>query len=335
MRLALALAEQAAAEGEVPVGAVVVREGIVVGRGRNSPIRTSDPTAHAEVLALKEAAMTLGNYRLENCTLYVTLEPCAMCSGAILHSRIRRVVYGADDPKTGCAGSVTNLFALQSLNHHTEVHSGLLAQESCASLQSFFEERRAHKRLQACPLRQDALRTPDARFSDLERYPWEPCYVSTLPVLDGLRMHYLDLGPREAESVLFCLHPIPQWSYVFHAAFTGWLEEGARVIAPDLIGFGKSDKPKREDVHTRAFHVQSLLQLLDALEVRAVKLVHPKAFHPLLDELLHLGKGLITEQLPLDVVGLTGPEHQAAMSAPFPDAGHCAAERAFSTLLRG
>jgi tRNA(adenine34) deaminase len=142
MRAALALAEQAGSAGEVPVGAVVVRDGAVVGSGFNSPIGHHDPSAHAEILALRAAAAALGNYRLSGCTLYVTLEPCIMCSGAILHARIGRVVYGAPDPKTGACGSVLNLFAEGRLNHHTAVEGGMLAEECGRLLKSFFQERR-------------------------------------------------------------------------------------------------------------------------------------------------------------------------------------------------
>jgi tRNA(adenine34) deaminase len=142
MRAALALAEHARSEGEVPVGAVVVREGAVVGSGFNSPIGRHDPSAHAEMLALRAAAAALGNYRLSGCTLYVTLEPCVMCSGAILHARIGRVVYGAPDPKAGACGSVLDLFAEGRLNHHTAVEGGMLAGECSRLLKSFFQERR-------------------------------------------------------------------------------------------------------------------------------------------------------------------------------------------------
>ena len=142
MRAALALAEQARDAGEVPVGAVVVRDGVVVGSGFNSPISRHDPSAHAEILALRAAAVASGNYRLSGCTLYVTLEPCVMCSGAIMHARIGRVVYGAPDPKTGACGSVLNLFAYDSLNHHTAVSGGMLAEECGRVLKSFFQERR-------------------------------------------------------------------------------------------------------------------------------------------------------------------------------------------------
>ncbi len=142
MQEALKLAAQAAAKGEVPVGAVVVHDGAIVGRGYNQPIAGSDPTAHAEVMAMRDAGRTLGNYRLTDCDLYVTLEPCVMCSGAIMHARIRRVVYGARDPKTGACGSAIDLFAQPQLNHHAEVSGGLLADEAVVLLQDFFARRR-------------------------------------------------------------------------------------------------------------------------------------------------------------------------------------------------
>ena len=142
MREAISLARSAECLGEVPVGAVVVRDGIIVGRGFNSPIGESDPTAHAEISALRDAARNLANYRLPGCDLFVTLEPCAMCAGAILHSRIARVVYGARDLKTGVHGSVVDLFAVERLNHHTEVVGGLLAEECGLLLSSFFSGRR-------------------------------------------------------------------------------------------------------------------------------------------------------------------------------------------------
>jgi len=145
MREALSLARSAECLGEVPVGAVVVCEGKIVGRGFNSPIGESDPTAHAEISALRDAARNLENYRLPGCELFVTLEPCAMCAGAILLSRISRVVYGARDPKTGVHGSVVDLFAVERLNHHTEIIGGVLAEECGQLLSGFFAARRAKK----------------------------------------------------------------------------------------------------------------------------------------------------------------------------------------------
>jgi tRNA(adenine34) deaminase len=146
MQLALTQAKAAAAAGEVPVGAVVVKNGQVVASAHNAPLGQTDPTAHAEINALRLAAKALGNYRLEGCTLYVTLEPCAMCSGAAMHARLARVVFGASEPKTGAAGSVLNLFDHAQLNHHTEIDGGVLASECATQLQVFFEKRRSQQK---------------------------------------------------------------------------------------------------------------------------------------------------------------------------------------------
>ena len=148
MQLALAQARLAALGGEVPVGAVVVYKGEVIATGRNAPIEGHDPTAHAEIIALRTAAKALGNYRLPGCTLYVTLEPCAMCSGAMLHARLERVVFGAVDAKTGAAGSVINLFVQSQLNHQTVLQGGVLADQSAKLLKDFFSQRRHEKRAQ-------------------------------------------------------------------------------------------------------------------------------------------------------------------------------------------
>lgn len=145
MEIALQFAEEAAAAGEVPVGAIVVKNGEIIGRGYNAPITTHDPSAHAEIRAMRDAANHLGNYRLVDCMLYVTLEPCAMCSGAIQHARIARVIYGASDPKTGACGSVINLMAEPKLNHHTEISGGILAERCGAVLSKFFAARRKIK----------------------------------------------------------------------------------------------------------------------------------------------------------------------------------------------
>lgn len=142
MRVALELAAEAASAGEVPVGAIVVCEGRIVGRGWNAPIGLDDPSAHAEIRALRDAGAALGNYRLPGCVLYVTLEPCVMCAGAIQHARIGRVVFGANDPKTGACGSVVDLFAEARLNHHASVTGGVLRDESVSLLRAFFAARR-------------------------------------------------------------------------------------------------------------------------------------------------------------------------------------------------
>ena len=142
MAEALALARGAQARGEVPVGAIVVKDGTIVGRGGNAPVADNDPTAHAEIAALREAGRALGNYRLPGCELYVTLEPCAMCAGAILHARVARLVFGARDPKTGACGSVIDLFADHRLNHHATVRGGVRADECGKLLSDFFAARR-------------------------------------------------------------------------------------------------------------------------------------------------------------------------------------------------
>ncbi|MEW6329912.1 MAG: tRNA adenosine(34) deaminase TadA [Pseudomonadota bacterium] len=142
MRRALELARHAEQAGEVPVGAVVVLNGEVIGEGWNQPIVSRDPTAHAEIVALRAAAAHLKNYRLTDTTLYVTLEPCAMCAGAIVHARVARVVYGAADPKAGAAGSVFNLLDSSALNHRAQITRGILAEECGAVLRKFFEARR-------------------------------------------------------------------------------------------------------------------------------------------------------------------------------------------------
>jgi tRNA(adenine34) deaminase len=143
MKMALEQARQARGAGEVPVGAVVVKDGAIIGAGFNAPISGHDPTAHAEILALRDAARRLGNYRLLDCVLYVTLEPCVMCVGAMLHARIARLVYGTADPKTGACGSVVNLFAEPRLNHHASLTAGVRDEECAALLRDFFAARRA------------------------------------------------------------------------------------------------------------------------------------------------------------------------------------------------
>jgi tRNA(adenine34) deaminase len=164
MRIALDQAQNAWLVGEVPVGAVIMRAGQVIATGYNRPITEHDPTAHAEIVALRHAATLLGNYRLPECELYVTLEPCAMCAMALMHARFKRVVFGAADPKTGAAGSVVNLFAEPRLNHHTQVESGVLADECGAVLRNFFAERREL-------YRQRRAANPDGDSADDEPIP--------------------------------------------------------------------------------------------------------------------------------------------------------------------
>ncbi|MBX3587553.1 MAG: tRNA adenosine(34) deaminase TadA [Ramlibacter sp.] len=373
MRLALAQAHEAAAAGEVPVGAVVVRGGEVIATGRNAPVGAHDPTAHAEIAALRAAAARLGNYRLDDCDLYVTLEPCAMCAGAMLHARLRQVVFGAPDPKTGAAGSVVDLFAEPRLNHQTRLQGGVLAAECGGLLSGFFKTRRQETRMTASPLRDDALRTPDERFADLPGYPWAPHYLSDLPALAGLRMHYLDEGPGAngqgaAPLTWLCLHGNPAWSYLYRKMIPVFLAAGHRVVAPDLIGFGKSDKPKKDEAHTFSWHRQVLLELVQRLDLRQVVLVVqdwggllgltlPMAAPDRYTGLLVMNTALGTGDLPLgagflawremcaknpdfDIARLfargnpqMSPQECAAYNAPFPDRGHRAAPRAFPPMV--
>ena len=143
MELALCEAQKAAEAGEVPIGAVMIHDGIIIARGQNRVLRDNDPTAHAEIIALREAGAVLGNYRLNGCTLYVTLEPCAMCAGAVIHARLDRLVFAAVDPKTGACGSVLSVLNHPQLNHQMQVEQGILADEAGDLLRSFFRERRA------------------------------------------------------------------------------------------------------------------------------------------------------------------------------------------------
>lgn len=368
MRLAMEQAAQAGVAGEVPVGAVVVRDGQVIAVGRNSPVASHDPTAHAEIAALRAASQALGNYRLEGCDLYVTLEPCAMCAGAMMHARLRRVVFGAPDPKTGAAGSVLDLFTQPRLNHRTAVTAGVLAAECGDALAGFFQARRKEARAASHPLREDALRTPEDRFAALPGYPWAPNYISDLPALAGLRMHYLDEGPRDAPRTWLCLHGNPAWSYLYRKMIPAFVAAGHRVVAPDLVGFGKSDKPKKEAAHSFSWHRQVLLELVERLDLSNVVLVvqdwggllgltlpmeAPGRYRGLLVMNTALGTGdaplspgflawreMCGKNPEFDVARLfsrgnphMSPAECAAYNAPFPDRGHRAALRAFPPMV--
>ena len=276
MRRALQLAQQAAAAGEVPVGAVVIKDGCILGEGANAPLSSQDPTAHAEVMALRAAAQRLGNYRLEGCTLYVTLEPCTMCSGAMLHARVDTVVYGAAEPKTGAAGSVLNVFGYPQINHQTQVVRGILAEECRGLLAGFFQQRRAQNKALALarhPLKDTALRNPASAFADLPDWPYLPQWRSDLPALAGLRMAVVDEGPRDAQQTWLCLHGAASWGYAFRHLVAQWLQAGHRVVVPDLPGFGRSDQPKRDKVHTPQWHIQTLQELVHAMGLQQVVLV--------------------------------------------------------------
>jgi tRNA(Arg) A34 adenosine deaminase TadA len=318
MQLALRQAQAAAEAGEVPVGAVVVRAGQVIASGHNAPLVSHDPTAHAEVNAMRAAAKVLGNYRLDDCTLYVTLEPCAMCSGAALHARFKRVVFGATEPKTGAAGSVLNLFAHEHINHQTQVTGGVLAEDCAQLLQHFFAQRRAQQQLSKVPLRDDSLRTPDSAFDGLNLPLALSHFTADLPALDGLRLHWFDNRQDTQAAPHVYLHGLDGWS----AQYVDQLQSDAPVIALDLPGFGLSDKPKKVATHRMAWHAQVLSEFLASVQPAPVGLYAPHEMAPLL------------AKLTLPIHWLETPAMPAVLrDAPYPDRGHMTGLRALSTLL--
>jgi tRNA(Arg) A34 adenosine deaminase TadA len=318
MQLALRQAQAAAEAGEVPVGAVVVRAGQVIGTGRNAPLASHDPTAHAEVNAMRAAAQALGNYRLEDCTLYVTLEPCAMCSGAALQARFKRVVYGATEPKTGAAGSVLDLFAQTQLNHQTQVTGGVLAPACAQVLQDFFEGRRRQQQQSKVLLREDALRTPERVWAALDVPLALSHYSADLPALDGLRMHWFDNRTEMQIAPSVYLHGVDGWSLQYAAQ----LRSNEPVIALDLPGFGLSDKPKKVSTHRLAWHAQVLQEFLARLQPAPLALYAPQVMAPLLTSLALPIHWVEPPDLPM-----------VLRDAPYPDAGHMAGPRALHTLL--
>jgi tRNA(adenine34) deaminase len=375
LSLALSQAEQAAAAGEVPVGAVVVKNGEVIATGRNAPLASHDPTAHAEIIALRAAAAKLGNYRLDGCELYVTLEPCAMCAGAIAHARLSRLVYAARDPRAGACGSVMDVLGEARINHHTQVVDASflgadyadLVRASGQILQDFFKEKRAANRSE-WPLREDALRTSEMRFENLPGYGFAPHYVSDLPSLQGLRMHYLDEGQRDASTSYVCFHGNPTWSYLYRKMIPILAASGARVVAPDMIGFGKSDKPKKDSFHSFTWHRQCLIEFIERLDLKNIVavvqdwggllgLTIPHVMPDRFKGLVVMNTALATGQVPLsdgfkawremcrnnpdfDIARLFArgnPQMSAAecaaYMAPFESSGHRAATRAFALMV--
>ena len=329
MRLALDQARQAKDAGEIPVGAVVVKDGRVISVGRNAPITLHDPSAHAEIQALRAAAQALGNYRLDGCELFVTLEPCPMCAGAILHSRLKRLVFGATDPKTGAVGSILNIFANQQLNHQTQVAGGTLSDECSGILRDFFKERRKEHSSQVRHLADDAVRTPESVFSSMEDYPFVSSYYRNTEHLRGWHMHFLDEGPSNAPTTVLCLHDMPGWSYRYRGIIPILRMRGIRVVSPDLIGFGKSDKPKKASVHTVNLHLHGLQSLLAHLGVQKIFVVAE-------GQGIHIGQALAVSRK-VSVTGLlqistefdTAPDMR-----PFPNRGYQAALSVSSALAQ-
>ncbi len=342
LRLALQQAQLAQAAGEVPVGAVLVHQGQVIATGHNLVIAQHDPSAHAEIVALRRAGQYLGNYRLQDCELFVTLEPCAMCAGAIAHARLARVVYGVRDARAGAAGSVLNVLQTSGISHQPQA---LCAQDKVgfdaaegstllADLQQllpdFFQAKRQPK---AWPLRPDAVRSPEAGFAHCPQTTASR-YTQALPALAGLRMHYWDnLAAGEAEPAdgrrsYLCLHDGQGWSQDF-ADFFAQHSAAARVLIPDLPGFGRSDKPKKWPAHTAAAYWLQVLAAFvqelapQAMQAGRLQLVLSGQSHPLAAAL----QQALALSLPPLLIAL--PRQRPWRDAPYPDAGHRAAQRAW------
>jgi len=333
MRLALEQARAAAARGEVAVGAVVVQNGVLVSVGHNATILGTDPSAHAEMVALRRAAEALGDYRLPDCELFVTLEPCVMCAGTVLHTRLKRLVFGTPDPKTGAAGSVLDIFSNPALNHHTKVRSGVLRTACADVLQQFFDVQRREQatvRTQlGNALREDALRTPMKFFEHLSALAATPCWMQDLPALAGLRLHYQDTLVGGESHATVALHGPGDWCVVWRQELARALAQGQRMLCPDLIGFGQSDKPKKVSVHSLAWHASYLAQWFNRLGLEHVTLLTPAVMQPLVHE-LQRAAGQRIQQVQLHDLPLISEQER---NLPFPDNGHRAALRAFTKLL--
>lgn len=344
LQLALEQAQAAQLAGEVPVGAVLVHEQKVIGVGHNQCITDHDASAHAEVVVLRKAGRALGNYRLQDCDLYVTLEPCAMCAGAIAHARLRSVVYGVPDPRAGAAGSVLNVLQNSGISHQVAALNAQELPEVDAELRkalaqllpNFFQAKRRAQTEQAWPLRPDALRTPTAAFADLQ-LPAPSYFLNSLPALGGLRLHYFDTGAplaataAAADKTYVCLHHSPNWSMAFADFFAAQAGQ-ARVIAPDLIGFGMSDKLKKASAYSLDWHALVLAEWLQylaqeqALDLASVQLLVQTPAHPLLPALLARAPYLATR--PPEIIA---PAKNMHCKLPYPDQGHQAALALFNT----
>jgi len=294
MQVALQQAHGAAQKGEVPVGAAIYQNGVLIAKAHNAPIAHCDPTAHAEVLVLQEAAKVLGNYRLQDCTLYVSLEPCAMCAGAIFNARVREVVFAAKDAKSGVAGSVLNLFEDARINHHTRVRGGVLAQESVQLLQSFFQSQRQWIRQEASAakrfLREDALRKPITEISGFEAPHAQSAYhvLQGPDPLKGMRLHYRQmpaLGELVGKKTYLCLHGANTSSNFFEPllialgrSLTSDLPfstplAAPRVLVPDFLGHGASDRFKKPQAHRFAGGMQALLEWMEEVDVQELEVI--------------------------------------------------------------
>lgn len=274
MALAMEQARLAEQCGEIPVGAVVVKDGAVIGAGHNRTLTDRDPTAHAEVVAIRLASKAIGNHRLVGCSLYITLEPCAMCMGAVLQSRIEQVYFGAFDPKTGACGSVLNLAEFRQLNPHCRVHGGL-SQEACSrQLTHFFQNRRLLKRATSKPLREDALRLFDGQL-DIWMGDCKPLNWDDLLSAKGLRVGGWSSPGLEQNrhTLLLCIHGATSWSYIYRDLLLAELPLGTAAWAIDLPGHGVSDKTKLGAELDPAFQFAVLDEILGSCPFRSVHIL--------------------------------------------------------------
>lgn len=323
MQLALSQAREADQAGEVPVGAVVVQNNQVIASAHNAPRSQNDPTAHAEINAIRDAAQMLGNYRLEDCTLYVTLEPCVMCCGALLNARFKRVVFGASEPKTGAVGSVVHLLEQPILNHQTQWLGGVLADEAAQLLQVFFERRRQERLEHKTPLRDDALR-PHVDLSHGFNLPWQwSRFATEWTSLHGWRLHWFDNLRAPAISSVY-LHGLSSWS----AAYLALMQSSEHAVAIDLLGFGLSDKPKKENGYSVALHVDVLCDFFKHIAPMAQRLFAPLSMQPIClavqQAIPHLQLTVLEEPL----------MSSSLLQAPYSDKGHLAGVRALTALLQ-
>lgn len=355
MQLALEQARAGERAGEIPVGAAILLDGKVVAVGYNQAISGCDPTAHAEIVAIRAAAKALGNYRLDRCEMYVTLEPCAMCMGAILHSRIAKLYFGAPDPKTGACGSVLNLPGDSRINHHCEVAGGISQAQCAQHLTDYFQRLRKDRRISRRPLREDALRLEKTVLAPFVPNA-EPVQRDDLEASKGLGVHVWQHrhAPSNPRCLVLCLHGATSWSYIYHDLLSIDIPPDVMVCAIDLPGHGNSDKTKTGTEFDIAFQLGIINALVVQTKAKTVHIVaqdigcelgvwlageNPDRIHGMTflnpvcsDFLASADKYKPTcsirsrQQFIAHIADQCGPDQHAieALCAPYPDAGHMA-----------
>ena len=345
MALAIAQARLAEECGEIPVGAVVVKDGQVVGAGHNRTLADCDPTAHAEVVALRAASRALGNHRLSDCSLYVTLEPCAMCIGGILHSRLEHVYFGAYDPKAGACGSVVNLPAITQINHHCSVQGGVSESVCSEQLSAFFQKRRLERRRDRRTLREDALRLPQG-YLNAWMQQCVPLQWDHLQSAGGLRLCGWENpnASSHARALVLCLHGAATWSYLYRDLLLSEIPDGLKVWAIDLPGHGASDKTKHGNELNTRFQLLVLEELLSSSDFDSVHILAHGTGCALAETLANKYRCVVHGLTLCNPISCTAPtkpprslkqlhawmdtlstgrgEFTNAICAPYPDAGH-------------